>query len=357
MKTILVVDDDKQARMMFSVALSRDGYRVLEADSGTAGLQMAQQHLPDLILSDINMPGGNGSTLLRDIRIDPELRSKQVILITGRPDLVTARKGMEEGADDFLVKPVSIEALLKCVRARIDRGSISWRVEDQVLAELRSSTPAQLPHEFFTPISGIIGLVEILRSGYSQLTGDEVTDILDDVYLSALRLNRTLRNYLLILDLPSASTDALLFPQSARQLDDNINAGAKEALRLNKRQEDLKINVSPCSISVKPEDLSRMVEELVDNACKFSRKGSPIEVDLTAAGLLTISDQGRGLTEEEIARIGAFRQFDRKKHEQQGLGLGLVLVQKLAAQYRAKFLLTSQPGKGSRVEIAFPVPT
>jgi two-component system, sensor histidine kinase and response regulator len=356
MKTILVVDDDQQARVMFSLALTRSGYRVLEADSGSTGLAMAQQHLPDLILSDINMPGGTGSTLLRDIRLDPELRSKQVVLMTGRPDLVTPRKGMEEGADDFLVKPVGIDALLSCVKARIDRASISWRIEDQVLAGLRSSTPAQLPHEFFTPISGIIGLVEIMRSGLSQLTPAEMADILDDVYHSALRLNRTLRNYLLILDLPAASTEALMFPQSAGQLEVNIHAGVKEALRLNHRQEDVKIQVSACSISVKPEDLSRMVEELVDNACKFSRKGSPVEVGLSAAGALTVRDQGRGMTEEEITRMGAFRQFDRKKHEQQGLGLGLVLVQKLAAQYQAKFLLTSQPGKGSQVEIAFPLP-
>ncbi len=74
-----------------------------------------------------------------------------------------------------------------------------------------------------------------------------------------------------------------------------------------------------------------MVEELVDNACKFSRQGTPVEVELSAEGLLSITDQGRGMTAAEIEQIGAFRQFDRKKHEQQGLGLGLVLVQKLAA--------------------------
>jgi two-component system, sensor histidine kinase and response regulator len=357
MKTILVVDDDEQTCTMLSVALTRNGYRVIEAHSGLDGLRMAQLHLPDLILSDIHMPGGTGSTLLRDIRHDSELKSRQVVLITGRPDLVTPRTGMEDGADDFLVKPVSIDALLKCVKARLDRASISWRVEDQVLAELRTSTPSQLPHEFFTPISGIIGLVEILRSGYSELAAGEVTDILDDVYESALRLNRTLRNYLLILDLPAASSEALLFPQTAIQVEENIRAGVKEALRLNKREEDIRVRISVCSILVKPHDLIRMVDELVDNACKFSRTGSPVEIELNAAGVLTITDQGRGMTEEEISRIGAFRQFDRKKHEQQGLGLGLVLVQKLVAQYDATFLLTSQPGKGTQVVITFARPS
>src|SRR5271170_1185382 len=141
MKTILLIDDDQQVRSMFGVALRRNGYHVIEADSGVAGLSMARQHLPDLILSDIHMPGGDGSTLLRDIRHDPELRSKQVVLMTGRPDLVTPRKGMDDGADDFLVKPVSLEALLSCMEARFNRASISWRVEDKMLAELLSSVP------------------------------------------------------------------------------------------------------------------------------------------------------------------------------------------------------------------------
>jgi len=353
MKTILLIDDDPQVRTMFGVALRRSGYHVIEADSGVTGLEMARQHLPDLILSDIHMPGGDGSTLLRDIRHDPELRSKQVVLMTGRPDLVTPRKGMEEGADDFLVKPVSLDALRSCVEARFSRASISWRVEDQMLAQLRSSVPSNLPHEFFTPLAGIIGLMEILRADSAGLTPEEVRDIYDDIYQSALRLNRTLRNYLLILDLQTASSEPVP-TLSPGEVEKSILAGVKEALRLNKRREDVTVQVNACSISVKPEDLSRMVEELVDNACKFSRQGTPVKVELNTDGRLIITDEGRGLTPEEIARVGAFQQFDRKKQEQQGLGLGLVLVQKLTALGKAEFSLTSQPGKGTQAQIVFP---
>src|SRR5476649_2968027 len=166
---------------MFGMALRRSGHNVIEADSGVTGLAMARQHLPDLILTDINMPGRDGSTLLHEIRRDPELRSKQVVLMTGRPDLVTPRKGMEEGADDFLVKPVGLKALLSCVEARFSRASISWRVEDQMLAQIRSSVPANLPHEFFTPLAGIMGLMEILRSDFPGLAQEEVRAIHDDV--------------------------------------------------------------------------------------------------------------------------------------------------------------------------------
>jgi len=358
MKTILLVDDDSQVRAMFGLALRRSGYHVLEAGSGTDGLRMARQHLPDLILSDIHMPGGDGSTLLHDIRHDPELRSKQVVLMTGRPDLATPRKGMEEGADDFLVKPVSLEALRSCIDARFKRASINWRVEDEMLARLRSSVPTQLPHEFFTPLAGIIGLIEILQSDATSFSREEVGDIYNDIHQSALRLHRTLRNYLLILDLQNAPAEtpaSPVAPLTAQEVEKNIQAGVEEALRLNKqRREDLSFRLNPCSISVKPADLSHIVEELVDNAFKFSRLGTPVVMELTTAGLLSVTDEGRGMTAEEIKRIGAFQQFDRKKNEQQGLGLGLVLVQKLTALSNAKFSLTSESGKGTQVQISFP---
>jgi signal transduction histidine kinase len=354
MNTILLVDDDPQLRTIFRTALVRKGYRVVEAESGKAGLELARKHLPDLIITDIHMPGGDGATLLRDIRHDPELRSRQVVLMTGRPDLVTPRRGMEEGADDFLVKPVELAALISCVTARFSRASISWRVEDQTLAQLRTLVPAQLPHEFFTPLAGIIGLVEILRTEFPNMPAAEVIDIHRDIHQSATRLHRTLRNYLLILDLQTASAGRTEHALTAVELEESLRLGVREALRHNARSEDVTVKVEACPLAIKAEDLARIVEELVDNAFKFSRQGTPVVVHLSSDGRLIVTDEGRGLTEEEIGRIGVFQQFGRKKFEQQGLGLGLVLVQKLAALYRAKFSIKSQPGEGSRVEVAFP---
>jgi phosphoserine phosphatase RsbU/P len=134
MNTILLVDDDQQVREFLGLALRRSGYYVIEADSGVAALPMARHHRPDLIVSDVDMPGGDGASLLREIRLDPELRSGQIVLMTGSPDLLARRKGMEEGADDFLVKPFSLQEFLSCVRARFNRALSKWPVVDQMAA-------------------------------------------------------------------------------------------------------------------------------------------------------------------------------------------------------------------------------
>ena len=128
MKTILLVDDDELLRELFGAALRKKGYYVIEADSGVEGFEKALKNLPDLILTDICMPGGDGETFLHNLRDDPELRTRQIVVMSGMPDLLVPRTGTEEGADEFLTKPVSLKDLLNCVQARFIHASFCCHV-------------------------------------------------------------------------------------------------------------------------------------------------------------------------------------------------------------------------------------
>ena len=355
MKTILLLDDDETILSTFGMALRHHGYRVIEAASGDEGLELARKHLPDLILTDISMPGSDGQAVLQQIRQHPELSTKQVVLMTGQTHMVTPRRGMELGADDFLVKPISLGDLLRCVEARLQRAQIHWRVEDRMLSQLRTSLKSTLPHELFTPLGGIIGLAEILRSDLPNLTTTEVQELLADVHASGLRLHRTLRNYLLMLSLQENPPDTTVVTEkiSANQLKENIMTGLQTAMARHQREADLKINIKPCPVIALSGDVSLIVEELIDNACKFSAKGNPIQVRFETDGVLTVIDAGRGMTSEEIEQVGLFQQFDRKKQEQQGLGLGLALVKKLSTKCGAKLSIESEISKSTTVKIAF----
>ncbi|HSI83812.1 MAG: response regulator [Candidatus Methylacidiphilales bacterium] len=354
MKTILLIDDNPQLLRMLKMALIHHGYRVIEANSGTKGLEMAREHLPDLIISDIHMPDGDGSAFLQQIRRDKELRSRPVVLMTGRPDLITPRQGMDEGADDFLVKPVTVQALVNCVKARLARAAVNWRVEDEMLNKLGSLVPPQLPHEFFTPLAGIIGVVEILQASFATLSPEEVSEMHQDIHESALRLHRSLRNYLLMLDLQKDSPPRARLPLSPDDVVQCVKFAVEDAMKLHRRHDDITFRFETCSPIVTWDELRHIVEELVDNACKFSRHGTRVLIELSASGQLTVTDEGRGMSQEEIDRVGVFRQFDREKYEQTGLGLGLSLIQKLTSSVGAPLLITSQP-VGTRVRIDFPL--
>ncbi len=354
MKTILIIDDDGPILETFSMALTRKGYHTVTAGSGKEGLEKARRFLPDLILCDINMPGMDGRNVLKTLRQEPELAGKQVVLMTGNAGQITSRSGMDLGADDFLVKPFGLDDLIRCVEARLERAQIHWRVEDQIVANLRSTVNSTLPHEFLTPLAGIMGLTEILLSEFPKLQEEEIREMLESIDESGQRLHRSLRKFFAILDQPSAPGGETPPALDAASVREAIVTATEAALQRHGRTDDLDINLAETTLPVFYQNLCGIVEELADNACVFSRSGSPIKVRLDGNGLLTVTDEGRGMTPQQIEQIGAFRQFDRKKYEQQGLGLGLVLVRNLAGQSGGTLSITSEPGKGSAFSIQFP---
>ena len=128
MKIILIIDDEKPFRTTIATALRRSGYDVQEAEDGPAGLAAAFARRPDLILSDVNMAGMDGWELLDKLRVRPEASAVPVILMTGQAQAAGARTSMNLGADDFLLKPFTMEQLLPpCRRGCGGRRISSWR--------------------------------------------------------------------------------------------------------------------------------------------------------------------------------------------------------------------------------------
>jgi signal transduction histidine kinase len=101
-----------------------------------------------------------------------------------------------------------------------------------------------------------------------------------------------------------------------------------------------------------------MLKELISNACNFSEPGTPIQVT-TRGGKqefeLRVSDKGKGFTGEQLRRVTANMQFDRRLQEQQGVGLGLAITRKLAELYGGTLRILSVPGKETTVSIHLPV--
>jgi signal transduction histidine kinase len=125
------------------------------------------------------------------------------------------------------------------------------------------------------------------------------------------------------------------------------------------RSADLHAQCARAAVTISGEWLRTVAAELTENACKFSSPGTPITVLARVVdGLyrLEITDQGPGLTAEERASIAAFRQFDRARKEQQGLGLGLAIVRSIAQLHGGSFGLEPGPGgRGLRAIVELPL--
>jgi signal transduction histidine kinase len=359
MKRILIIDDEEPIRSTLSMILQTKGYETLEADSGESGLALAREHLPDLTFCDVNMPKMDGQAVVRAYRSDPDLLTRQIVIITGNPALTTQRTAMNLGADDYLTKPFTADQVLQCAETRLKRADIHWRVENQALQNLRGSLHSTLPHEFFTPLVGIVGMSELLIEEAGEISREEIVDLAKNIHRSGERLHRTLRNYLHILELdhapatPAVAAGAI----STLQTESTLKRITRAVANRHKRESDLQISIQPCLPSITLDALELIIEELTDNAFGFSRQGTPVRVELVAENqqaILRVTDQGRGLTPDQIGDIGAFRQFDRKRHEQQGLGLGLTLVTRLLERAGGKLSVASKPGEGTTITVILP---
>ena len=121
-KRILIVEDEKNIVDILSFNLSKEGYETLEAYDGEAGLQLALEQNPDLILLDLMLPKMNGFDVCRSLR--RENRSTPVIMLTAREEETDKVLGLELGADDYITKPFSMRELLARVKANIRRNEM-----------------------------------------------------------------------------------------------------------------------------------------------------------------------------------------------------------------------------------------
>jgi two-component system response regulator MprA len=116
---ILVVDDDPKIRAVVRRGLAYEGYRVVEAETGEQALEKAREHLPDLVVLDIMLPGIDGLEVTRRLRSAGD--QVTILMLTARDEVADRVAGLETGADDYLVKPFSFEELLARVHALLRR--------------------------------------------------------------------------------------------------------------------------------------------------------------------------------------------------------------------------------------------
>jgi two-component system sensor histidine kinase/response regulator len=361
MKRILVIDDEEWLRDMVQMALRQKGYDVMQAENGNVGVDVARTELPDLILCDVNMEKMDGYQTLSSLRAEMSTASIPFILMTGLADNAGMRHGMELGADDYLPKPFSIEGLYAAVEARLKKSQAVRREAEKKLADLRDNLSLMLPHELRTPLNGILAYAEILASDAAGLPASEVAEMGQVIHDSGKRLERLVENFLIYAQLELLSADsqkaAALRSKRTASPAKLIQERARAQAQLAKRPDDLALELADQPVPVSEDYFAKIVEELVQNAFKFSSPGSTVSVVLSDSPgniVLSVTDHGRGFSTDHITKVGAYMQFDRKLHEQQGLGLGLTIAKRMTELHGGTLTIQSERGTTTRVTVKLP---
>jgi DNA-binding response OmpR family regulator len=130
--TILVIDDQRDLAELIRRILEREGFEVIIANSGRDGLQVAQEHRPDLVVLDLTMPDLDGLEVCRALRSDPRRRDMPIIVLSARSSAGDRVRGLKLGADDYLVKPFASAELVARVQAVLRRSQGNTQTSPQV---------------------------------------------------------------------------------------------------------------------------------------------------------------------------------------------------------------------------------
>ncbi len=120
-KTILVVDDEQDILDLIEYNLKKEGFGVIKAEDGEEGISLAYEHNPDLVLLDIMMPKMDGMEVCDNLRNNDQLKNLPIIFLTARGDENTEVKGLNRGADDYIIKPISTKKLISRIKAVLRR--------------------------------------------------------------------------------------------------------------------------------------------------------------------------------------------------------------------------------------------
>jgi DNA-binding LytR/AlgR family response regulator len=149
MKMIMIMEDDPAVRENMQFLLEESGYDVVTASDGREGIKLASKILPDMILCDIMMPQLDGYQVLQKVRETPAMAAIPFVFLTAKSELTDMRRGMQLGADDFILKPYKAEDLLMAVQLQLKKKPATVPPPTQSPAPLKQPRHAAAEHELF----------------------------------------------------------------------------------------------------------------------------------------------------------------------------------------------------------------
>ena len=377
---LLVVDDEESLRITTAAIFENEGYLVDTASSGDEAIALLNDADYDLVLTDLHMEGGDGLSVLNQIRQQRPLTIS--VVLTGFASVESAIAALQEGAYDYLVKPCDIESMKHTIRrgvehrrlmlaeqkARMDLQQLNLDLEQRIeertgelkrlngeLAEANRAKDvflATLSHELRTPLTPVVGWIKLLRSG--TLDEKSVAQALDAIERNAWLQSRLIDD---LLDTSRIATGKLHFEPKPTDLNVIVKA-AVDTVRSSAaaRNIDLSLSLWPSSLVVmgEPVRLQQIAWNLVSNAIKFTDPGGKVRVTTglnDSQAYLEVVDTGVGIESEFLPHVfDRFRQADGSTSRRHGgLGLGLAIADALAKMHGGKLEAESDgTGQGSR---------
>lgn len=356
---IVVIEDNADVRNNLKEILESSGYLVEEAENGEIGLEVLKRTMPDLILCDIMMPELDGYGVLKAVRSNKYLASTPFVFLTAKTAREDLSKGMEMGADDYIMKPFTIAELLKRVKIRLEKRKEVIEKSEAKIQEVTSNIGQPITHELSEPLRTITGIGELIMTEHYGMEKSEIVEFVSLMHKAGLELQEVVGKTLSYYEIEELKNNAdklsAMKAQKIVSAKSVINELASAEAMEARRKNDLVSSLVETEVAFPEKYFRAVVSNVLSNAFKFSPKGSMVRVISGVEGdqmVLTISDEGIGMDEEAVASIGAYKKFNDDSPKK-GLGLGLYNAQRILDLFGGSMTINSNKGIGTIVKTRF----
>ncbi|MHB8584812.1 MAG: ATP-binding protein [Thermoplasmatota archaeon] len=351
-RTILVAEDNPDMRT-YVCGILRSEFRVVEAADGNEALLKARAEPPDLVLTDMMMPGMTGQDLARSLRQDPMFLRVPVVLLTARADDALRVQLLSEGVSDFLVKPFVAGELLARVRSLVRRKIL----EDELARSNREleQFAYAASHDLKAPIRQVHTYADVLLSDAGDKLDAGGREQLGFIAAAATQMGALVER---LLQYGRLSTGRVTpRPVDLGIVIDRVRATLAEPIRDAGAQID--VGFLP-TVQGDPVLLESLFQNLMENALKF-RRAAPLHVRIHADPgesrcTITVGDNGQGFDSAHRERI--FEMFYRiGSSEQTGSGIGLATARRIVELHGGRIWAEGTPGEGATFFVELPLPS
>lgn len=358
--TILLVEDNDYMQEWIAYELEADGYRVIAAVNGEAGLKAAQKsQKPDLILLDVQLPKMDGFQVSKALQADPQTANIPIIFLTARDTLNDKVLGFDAGGIDYLIKPfnmVELKARIKAILRQRDIG----RVQAQVDVEIYKSDLADnMNHELLTPMAKILSALDIVSKAAKAGETEELEKYVEAARGGAYELRWLIEDLLMVHKLGNQQVEPFRQGTDLVHALHALHSQVQAQYQKKSLQFDIKLPESYI-VNMNFKHLQHILHHLLDNACKFSPHKGRVRIGLQTRGQhganIIIQDQGPGIEPELLKQIfDRFYQTDMSINRSYGgLGIGLYLARTLARLYQGDIIINSRLGAGTVCRFQIP---
>lgn len=289
---ILVIEDDVQIRESLQEFLEYSQYRVVVAENGMIGLQMAMLEKPDLIICDMMMPVMDGVEVLKSIKMT-ELASIPFIILTAKAQYEDLRIVMNMGADDYVFKPYKFKDLLSTIQTRLGRfGLIADKLKN--MESLNANFLSLLDMQMSRPMKDVRFLTDILKKESEEKQDKKLVQYIKYLKHCSDTMQDSFRRLkdFYALTLTSSAAVSQTIPGLSRHdmAGETFLEMARARALFYQRLEDLNSSIDLGQPLDFPDETGCLFFELLDNAFKFSQKGTEVFVEIKSAnGMLKLS--------------------------------------------------------------------